>query len=536
MLTNTIKYWKGIIFRKISKLMILRSLILLSAILTLAFGCQTTTEQPAPWNDPLESLRDENMAPFYHGVASGDPTQQAVIIWTKVTPKDSLATLDINWQLSDNKSFENITKSGTYTTDPSRNYIVKIDVEGLEAGTTYYYKFDWKGQESIVGRTKTAPSNADSLKLALVSCSNYEAGFFNSYKAIADNEELDAVLHLGDYIYEYGVGVYGDSASGRFHEPNHEIIQLSDYRTRYSQYRLDPDLRAAHQMHPFITIWDDHEIANNSYKDGAENHQPEEGDYNDRKANARKAYYEWLPVRSTDPLYRSIDYGNLAKIIMLDERLEGRTQPADSVEQPDLNDPERTMLGKAQLDWFTEELANSDQQWKIIGNQVIFSYLNWGYPGFYTNLDSWDGYPAEQSAIIDYISSNDIENVVFVTGDTHSSWALEVTNDPFGTYASEGAVAVEYGTTSINSANSNERFDTELVKEHEMKISGDAINPHLKYANMRDHGYVELSLFPDFARARYYYVDTVIVKSDQYRLAKELFTPSGSNWIVEDIF
>ena len=423
--------------------------------------------------------------------------QNAVIIWTKVTPKDSIPVIEVEYEIATDKAFENIISNGSTTTNPEQGYTVKIDVKSLQPASVYYYRFKSLDTYSITGKTKTAPDNgSESLNLAIVSCSNYEFGPFNGYGAIADRDDIDVVLHLGDYIYEYGARGYGDTTTGRFHMPPHEILTLSDYRTRYAQYRLDKDLREAHQNHPFIAIWDDHEIANDSYKDGAQNHQANEGDYITRKKIARKVYYEWLPVRMSNQLYRSFDYGNLADLIMLDERLEGRVAQVDSVNDPNIASAERTMLGSTQMKWFTNKLSESDAQWKIIGNQVIFSYLNWGFPTFDINLDSWDGYPAERSKIIEYIKSNEINNVVFVTGDTHSSWALEVTEDAFGDYKTTGAAAVEYGTTSINSGNSNDRAGAtdEAVIAHEEYIAGSSINPHLKYTNLRDHGYLELAL------------------------------------------
>ncbi len=505
----------------------------LLAICLVLSSCQTEeTQQYAALQDPLANLFDQSLAPFYYGVASGDPLQDAVIIWTKVTPTDSVPQVQGTWEVSTEQNFSKVVSSGSYTTGPERNYTVKVDVTGLDAGATYYYRFEYDGRYSITGRTKTAPAQTDELELGIISCSNYEAGFFNAYGVLAENEAIDVVLHLGDYIYEYGVGTYGDSSTGRFHEPPHEIISLTDYRTRYAQYRLDENLRAAHQQHPFITIWDDHEIANNSYKDGAQNHQEDEGDYGQRSAYARQVYYEWLPVRESKTLYRSFSYGDMAQLIMLDERLAGRSQPVDSLSSPILQDSSRSMLGTEQMSWFQNELTNSTAQWNVIGNQVIFSYLNWGFPTFNINLDSWDGYPVEQGQIIEFIGSNELNNVIFVTGDTHSSWALEVTNDPFGSYASEGAVAIELGTPSINSANSNERAPIESVLIHESKIVKDSLNPQLKYTNMRDHGFMVLTLSENEGQATWYYVETVLEPNPNFTVGKEIRFVRGEQKLI----
>jgi len=344
-------------------------------------------------------------------------------------------------------------------------------------------------------------------------------------------------VHLGDYIYEYGPGSYGDTTIGRFNLPAKEIITLQDYRTRYSLYRLDKDLRNAHGNHPFINIWDDHEIANDSYKDGAQNHQEDEGSYESRKNAAVQVYYEWLPIRENGDLYRSFRYGDLMELIMLDERLEGRTEPVDSLTDPALEDPGRSMLGAEQLSWLKEKLSKTSSTWKVIGNQVIFSYLNWGFvPNWTINLDSWDGYPAEQKNLANFIKDEEIDNVVFITGDTHSSWAFEVSVDPFESYnaqSGEGAIAVEFGTTSINSSNSNERYADSLVVEHEQKIVNSPINPHLKYANLRDHGYLILNVKEERTTATWYYVETLKEPNLSTAVGKELYVLKGETTLNE---
>jgi len=502
------------------------NLLLQLILLSLLFACTKETEYPA-FQEDTAHLRDSTFAPFYHGVASGDPLTDRVILWTRVTPQDSLPEINVAWEIATDERFENIVNRGTTITNPIKDYTVKVDAEGLDAGTSYFYRFHALGTSSMTGRTKTASTTTSEIRFGVVSCSNYEWGFFNSYGALAQ-ENLDAIIHLGDYIYEYGPGSYGDSTIGRKHIPAKEIITLQDYRSRYSQYRLDKDLMAAHANHPFINIWDDHEVANNSYKDGAQNHQDDEGSYEERKQVARQVYYEWIPIREGDKHYRHFKFGNMADLIMLDERLEGRTYIADSLSDPSLADSSRTMLGMEQRNWFISQLRNSEAKWKVIGNQVIFSYLNWGHETFNINLDSWDGYPIEQQIIADVIK--ELDDVVFVTGDTHTAWAFEVTNKPFDSYNQEtgdGAIAVEFGTTSINSANSNEMFADSLVRLHEQKIVGTEINPHLKWANMRDHGYLILSLQEDQATATWKFVETLTEPSLSIKEEKTLKVLSG---------
>lgn len=500
--------------------------------LSIIICCLFAACQPAlpPFTEVLDHLKNQADAPFYHGVASGDPLPDAVIIWTRVTPSTERSSIEVSWEVSRTKDFSEVSQSGTLETDATKDYTVKVDVNELIAGTNYFYRFMALDASSPIGTTKTAPESGP-VSFAVVSCSNYEWGFFNAYQVIAERTDLDAVLHLGDYIYEYGPGRYGDTTLNRINIPAREIISLSDYRTRYAQYRLDEDLKAAHASVAFINIWDDHEIANDSYKTGAQNHQEDEGSYEARKKAAVQAYYEWMPIRESETLYRKFDYGNIAEVFMMDERLEGRTSPVDSLKDPSINDETRSMLGEEQLNWLLTGLQDSPARWKVIGNQVIYSYLNWGFePSFTINLDSWDGYPYEQNKIADHIKSNQIENIVFVTGDTHSGWAFEVTNDPFESYdpkTSEGAFAVEFGATSINSSNSNERTSTEAVLEHEANIVNSPINPHLKYANLRDHGFLVLTLSEDQAKAEWNIVSTVREKEFTSSIDQSLVVKSG---------
>lgn len=487
----------------------------------------TQTQKNPPFTEAVDHLKDQSMFPFYHGVASGDPLYNQVIIWTRVTPKEKLNAVDVQWEVASDMDFQDIIQSGTFITDSTRDYTVKVDVSGLSEGTSYFYRFHAMDQRSMVGKTMTIPENPDRVSFGVISCSNYEWGYFNAYGALAQ-ENLNAIIHLGDYIYEYAGGAYGDTTVNRSPLPDKELITLQDYRTRYSQYRLDKHLIAAHANHPFINIWDDHEIANDSYKDGAQNHQPDEGSYEERKRIARQVYYEWIPIREEKKHYRKFQFGELADLMMLDERLEGRTAAVDSLEDPTLLDSARTMLGEEQRAWLIDNIRASDARWKVIGNQVIFSYLNWGYETFNINLDSWDGYPAEQQIISDVLKEE--ENVVFITGDTHTAWAFEVTNQPFDTYnkeTAEGAFAVEFGTPSISSANANERFPDSLVLLHEQKIVNSEINPHVKWTNMRDHGYFILTLDDERASAKWKFMETISQPSLNVKHTHEMWVNDG---------
>jgi alkaline phosphatase D len=500
-------------------------------LIVLAMACQSGKEGALKkLSEPVDSLFDQTLKPFYHGVASGDPLADRVIIWTRVTPDDFVSRIPVKWEISETENFSTVLRSDTTTTTPARDYTVKVDVTGLSAGKYYYYRFHSLGKTSSSGRTKTLPQQSDSLKFAVVSCSNWEFGYFNAYARIAE-KEVDAVLHLGDYIYEYGTGRYGNKNVDRKNIPAHEIVSLQDYRTRYSQYHLDEGLRNVRIRHPFITIWDDHEVANNVYSEGAQNHQPDkEGDFNERKAAAKQAYYEWIPIRESDKHYRSFTFGNLVELVMLDERLEGRTKPVDSLSDPTYHQPERTMLGEEQEQWLETELKSA-ATWKVIGNQVTFSDVDASLanPKWSKNLDSWDGYPAEKKRIADFIRRNSVQNILFLTGDTHASWAYEVVVDPPKKYdpkTSKGAFAIELGTTSISSANSNEYTTDDTVKIQEANFL--KANPHLKYTNQRDHGYLLLTLFPERARAEWYYVETLLRPDKGETLGKTLEVRKGT--------
>ncbi len=289
----------------------------------------------------------EEWAPFYHGVASGDPSADGVVIWTRITPDDMGQTIEGNWLIAEDPDMENILLEGEFTTDASKDFTVKIEVSDLESDETYYYVFRTGDKFSLIGRTKTLAQNADHLRFAVVSCSNYQAGYFNAYQRIAERNDLDALIHLGDYIYEYADQVYGDENLfvDRQLDPLEEIIDLEDYRIRYSNYHLDTQLIRIHQQHPIIAVWDDHESANDAYTDGAENHtEGDEGSWDERKANARQVYFEWMPIRDNDnqSVYRTFKYGDLADLTMIDTRLEGREEQILDIENPALYDPNRT--------------------------------------------------------------------------------------------------------------------------------------------------------------------------------------------------
>ncbi len=345
---------------------------------------------------------------FAHGVASGDPATDRVILWTRVTPEIGQAgPVSVVWRVLEDEG-DRVVATGRVMTGPERDYTVKVDAAGLKPGRDYRYDFAVGETRSPLGRTRTlAADGVAPVNLAVASCQLHPGGLFNAYEAIAALPSLDAVVHLGDYIYEYGAeddayGMATGAKLGRVPQPPHEIVTLADYRLRHAQYKTDPDLQAAHARAPFICVWDDHETANDAWMHGAENHQPEtEGDFAQRKAAALKAYYEWMPIREAEPgalkeaIHRSFHFGDVASLMMVETRLTGRTEPLDygkdltAKDAPNgepvldldafrtkLNDPGRDLMSAEQRDWLKRELSASKARgrpWQVLGNQVVMA-------------------------------------------------------------------------------------------------------------------------------------------------------------------
>lgn len=275
---------------------------------------------------------------FNHGVASGDPKHDRVVIWTRVSPINA-GPVPVRWIVARNRELTDVVKTGVIETSEARDYTVKADVTGLRAGAPYFYGFRAGSAESAVGKTRTLPrGRTEELKIGVVSCSSYSHGFFNAYEALAERDDLAAIIHLGDYIYEYGLSGYGGDVAlqlGRQPVPGVECRRLEDYRARHAQYKTEPELQAAHAAAPWIVVWDDHEIANDAFTTGAENHNEGEGEWANRKRAALQAYYEWMPIREPEQgrafeaINRSFQFGDLFTLIMLETRLLARTQPLD---------------------------------------------------------------------------------------------------------------------------------------------------------------------------------------------------------------
>lgn len=341
---------------------------------------------------------------FEHGVASGDPTESSVILWTRVSRTNfrdihddeqlsGIADANVSWRVATDESFTNVVNSGSTTVGSETDFTLKVDAQNLQSNTKYFYQFTVGPNSSVVGKTKTLPSGTvDRVKLAVVSCSNYASGYFNVYKEIAQMGDLDAVIHLGDYIYEYADSGYG---SLRKLEPTHELINLADYRMRHALHKKDSNSQQMHASLPMIAVWDDHEVANDTWISGAENHDATtEGNFAARKASAIKAYFEWMPIRPVTPgvdgrIYRQFKFGDLVNLLMLDTRQAGRDQQLSYASfltadgsfdaekfQTELASTTRTMLGAEQKTWLKESLSSSIETWQVLGSQVLMMKNN----------------------------------------------------------------------------------------------------------------------------------------------------------------
>lgn len=499
---------------------------------------------------------------FGHGVASGDPLSDRIVFWTRLTT--DAAGPATGRLLVGTSADLGTARSIPVETSADRDWTVKADVAGLKPATDYWYRFEFGGATSPVGRARTLPTGAvEEVVLAVASCSLYPNGYFNAYGAIAALERLDAVVHLGDYIYEYGgPGSYGMNsavAGERPHDPPHEIVSLADYRVRHAQYKSDPQLQAAHARAPWITVWDDHEVANDTWQGGAENHDPDrgEGDWAARKAAALKAYYEWMPIREPgagrgrDMASRAFQFGDLATLLMVETRLTARDRQLDYATdltivdgQPDIagfkakwTDPERRLLGEDQLAWLSGELTRSvaaGRPWQVIGNQIVMGKVSapdfraqlgqekWdalvaslpedyrsrvgrlamlGAMGLPYNLDAWDGYPADRDRVLAAFRTAGASPLV-LAGDSHTFWANELHD------ASGARVAAEFGATGITSPGAGD-----VIKGVPLNEGFAAHNKEVVYCDHAAKGFVLLSLTRDAAKAEMIAVSTILSTS-----------------------
>ena len=501
---------------------------------------------------------------FQHGVASGDPLSDRVILWTRITPFTAKSAVPVSFVIATDPALAQVVLHGTAKTNPGRDYTVKVDAIGLRPGTTYYYQFGAEGSSSPVGRTRTLPVGATpSLRMAVVSCSNHAYGYFNAYGRIAQRADLDLVVHLGDYLYEYGAGQYG---SARTPEPATEMVTLADYRLRHAQYKRDADAQAMHRQHAMVAIWDDHETANDSWTGGAQNHQSAtEGSWAARVAAGLQAYYEWMPVRVADPSdlrrnQRSFRFGDLVELVMLEERLSARSQQLNGAlratplgagfAQSDSSfaDPARGLLGPDQEAWVASRLRSTPARWKLLGQGVMFAQLkgvaaaNAAGGGVFLNSDQWDGYQPARNRLYEVIkgdaSNARVNNVVVLTGDIHSSWAADLTQDPnnpdlasggYNPATGEGSQAVEFVGTSVSSPG----VDTDTTGG----IAGflRQLNPHFKYINLHRRGYMLVDATPQRVVGEWWHLDSVASLSNIETFAAAFEVQNGSNHLQPSV-
>lgn len=535
-----------------------------------AVGAGVTTQawaqssQPAPSRAPLAEMELAPL-PFVHGVASGDPLPDAVVLWTRVTPDDAAwpgsgqgAPTYVRWELASDIEFTQVVQSGEVTTHPDSDHTVKVDVRDLAAGTVYFYRFvvvdgPHAGAVSPVGRTKTAPGfgwRVDRQRWAVASCANWEAGFFAAYADLAErgwSGDIDLTVFLGDYIYEYAQYEYSGYGPVRLHAPAHEIVSLADYRTRYGRYRTDPALQNAHASMPWIVVWDDHEVANNTWREGAGNHHAHEGDFFARRDAAVQAYYEWMPVRAAQlsaqgRIYRSFSFGDLVELTIMDLRTYrdvefwkgGSRQPGDA----------RTMLGGEQYTWLIDTIGRSHAKWNALGNSVMFSPMRLGavmqnpatrpvakalssnilssnaqLPGVEEvplNGDQWDGYDFERRRLIGELGRLG-KNPIFLTGDIHSEWAHNVLFDgrPIGCEVVCSSVTAPNVADSLKVQVGHPLFRVARSYLH-------AANPSLRHVALDTHGYSVVTISPDEVVAEWMRVDNILAPLSPVRPAVEL--------------
>ena len=473
---------------------------------------------------------------FLHGVASGDPLPDGILLWTRVTPTAEAVPgsglgpdTEVGWTVATDKAFKSVVASGSTTATAASDHTVKADVRGLKPATDYWFRFTGGGTVSPAARTRTAPAEGatvSGLRFGVVSCANWEAGYFSAYRHLAARSDLDAWLHLGDYIYEYKTGEYAARGTVvREHAPANEIITLADYRTRHGRYKTDPDLQALHAKAPVIAIWDDHEFANDAWSGGAENHtEGAEGAWSDRQAAAKQAYFEWMPVRPSiaGTTYRRLRFGKLADLSLLDLRT-FRSQQA-TTGSGTVDDPDRTITGRAQLDWLKAGLTASDTSgtaWRLIGNSVMISPVTFGSlpayllepldkllglpkDGLAINTDQWDGYTDDRRELLAHLHDNGIRNTVFLTGDIHMAWANDVPVKA-ATYPLSPSAATEFVVTSVTSDNLDDILKVAPGTVSVIAAAAiQAANRHVRWLDTDSHGYGVLDITAARAQMDYY--------------------------------
>lgn len=501
---------------------------------------------------------------FTHSVASGEPGPDTMLLWTRYVPADGGA-VKLKAEISRTEDFAKIVSGGEQITGPWRDHTAKITVDGLTPGTSYFYRFVAPdGSYSPVGRTKTLPAgNVAKYGIAVFSCSNMPYGYFNAYGHAAARGDIDLWLHLGDYLYEYAKGGYapaGGAVGGRWPEPATEMIHLADYRLRYASYRSDPDLQELHRVKPMLAQMDDHESANNSREMSAQNNQPGEADWNDRKAAALQAYKEWMPVSETP--WASYDVGGLATLFRTESRLLYRSdepeigamlRSADAQKEliafrdGALQDPARTMLGTEQEIWLGHALkksVRSGQKWQVVNFGTIMGKqrvpeqaLDWVKPdasagtkayvqagvmasklGIPSDLDNWGGFPAARARFLKSAQAANA-NLLVLCGDSHNAWAFDLGQDgkPAG---------VEFAGHAVSSPGYEQAIATDPKVVAAALV---AASPELKWCDTSRRGYMALMLTPEKASNDWVMMDTITQRSLKASVGHTAVVTRGRN-------
>jgi alkaline phosphatase D len=493
---------------------------------------------------------------FPHGVASGDPDVDSAVIWTRVAAggadgeTESVgAPRPVRWFVARNPDMTGIVSSGDAVARAEDNFTVQVDVGGLEPDAHYWYAFERGGERSPVGRLRTLPGpGVDHLRFAVVSCAKYNSGFFNGYARMAERDDLNFVLHLGDYIYEASQKPPASQTPGadigRPFDPFNECVTLDDYRRRYAQYRMDPDTQALHHAHSLLATLDDHEFADGAWRGGADEHKPErDGPWETRREAAFQARREWLPQRLPDPrqpdrVFRTVAFGDLADLFLIDTRSR-RDQP---VAGPLMNDPARSQLGAEQRQWLFKGLAGSKSAWRLLANSSVLS-RTWA-PGIPEDLrnslrwlklvnadggpdpDQWDGYPVERNLLLDQL---DGRNVVVLSGDVHVAMAIELEHED----RPGKPIATEFVTASLTSQNLDDKtgwgYRTQSVDAEKELVE---YLPNILWCDMDSHGYLVVDVTPDRVRVEFWFVDAILERTDGEHLAAAMEVRSGSQRIV----
>ena len=465
-------------------------------------------------------------SPFTLGVASGDPAEDSVVLWTRLAP-DPLngggmppAPVDVRWEVATDETMRHVVKSGHATAVAEWAHTVHVEASGLEPNREYWYRFHAGDATSPIGRTKTFPRSRDEvsrLRFAFASCQHYEVGFYTAYRHMAA-EELDLVFHLGDYIYE---GAAREGQVRKHRGP--ELLTLQDYRNRYAQYKVDPDLQAAHAAFPWIVTPDDHEVSNNYANAISEHDDPREA-FLQRRAAAYQAYYEHMPLRRRSipsgpsiQLYRPFAYGTLASFFVLDTRQFRTDQPCGDGQKPQcdgMSDPNATLLGPAQERWLLDGLTRSTGRWNVLPQQVMMAKVDqMPGPEERYSMDQWSGYDVPRTRLLEFLGSKRPSNPVVLTGDIHSNWVNDLKVDfrnPNGP-----TVGTEFVGTSITSGGDG----TDQAARMKDVL---AENPFVKFQNSQ-RGYVSCLVTPGTWQADYRVVDYVS-RPDAPRLTRASFT------------